>query len=227
MNIALVCDDLTQFGGHERVILEVSKIFPNAPLYTTMATDEWLNRCRINNIELHTSYMQMFPFKKTLNRFYAPFLFHIFALESFNFDNYDLVISISSRFAHGIITKPQTLHICYMSTVGRMIWEPDIYFENDTFSKNNYLNKLKRVFLAAPLLVLKVWDKVASSRVDYFISNSETTRKRINKYYKREAEVIYPSIQLKEFQQATEAVNEEYYVVITRFAAWKKSRNCY
>ena len=143
MKVALVCDDLTQQGGHENVILKFCEMYPDAPLYTSHATKKWQKICQDRGIELRTSYLQKLPFREKLNRYYAPFLFHIFALESFNFDEFDLVISLSSRFAHGVLTKPTTLHVCYMNTVGRMFWESKKYFENDTFSGSKILQKYK------------------------------------------------------------------------------------
>src|SRR4030065_1640210 len=104
MKIALVCDDLIYHGGHENVVLELCRIFPDTPLYTTYISKDWKKICDKNNISVHTSFLQKFPFVEKLNRYFAPFLLHILAVESFDFDEYDLVISISSRFAHGVIT---------------------------------------------------------------------------------------------------------------------------
>ena len=213
MRIALVCDDLVQHGGHEKVVMDVCKIFPKAPLFTTMATKEWRKRCVEEGIELKTSFMQKFPFKKGLNRAYAPLLFYILALENFNFNDYDVVISMSSRFAHGVVTQPKTLHICYMSTVGRMIWEPNTYFRNA---------KLAKMLLKLPLSHLRLWDKVASSRPDYFLTNSKTSQHRIKKYYGRESEIVYPAIDKTQFEGVGDIEKEDYYLVLTRLAAWKR-----
>jgi len=194
MKIAIVCDDLVQHGGHEHIIMEFCKMYPAAPLYTTTATKKWQQICRRNNIELRTSFLQKFPFIKKLNRFYAPFLLYVLALESFSFDEFDVVISLSSRFAQGVVTKPKTLHICYMSTVGRMFWEPHGYFAHEKFGSLRILKKLANRLLSLPLSYIRIWDRTASQRPDVFVTISKTTQQRIKKYYRREAGVIYPPI---------------------------------
>ena len=163
MKIAIVCDALVQHGGHEHIILEFCKMYPGAPLYTTAATKKWKKICKDNDIELRTSFLQKFPFIKKLNRVYAPFLLYILALESFNFDEFDVVVSLSSRFAQGVITKPKTLHICYMSTVGRMFWEPHAYFKYESFG---LFRKLVKTFLKLPLSYIRMWDRTAAQRPD-------------------------------------------------------------
>ncbi len=210
----MVCDDLVQQGGHEKVILDVCRIFPEASLYTTLATKKWQEICNKEGIELKTSFLQKLPFKRKLNRVYAPLLLYILALENFNFDEYDLVISLSSRFAHGIVTKPQTKHVCYMSTVGRMFWEPDVYFEHEKFALSGLLQ--------LPLSYIRLWDRIASQRANYFIANSEITRKRIRKYYGRDAVVINPAIEIKEFSISDKQVDEDFYLILTRLVSWKK-----
>jgi len=220
MKVALVCDDLIQKGGHEKVVMDICRLFPEAPLYTTMATKDWQGKCAANGTKLITSFMQKFPFKKKLNRFYAPFLFYVLAIESFDFTKYDLVISISSRFAHGIITKPSTMHICYMSTVGRMIWEPDTYFEHENFKG---FKKVAKMFLSPSLSHLRIWDFVASKRPDSFITNSKISQQRIRKYYNRESIIIHPAIDTSTFlKNSNKKDKEKYFFVLTRLASWKK-----
>lgn len=216
MKMALVCDDLIQFGGHENVVMEMCKTFPEAHLFTTVASKKWQKKCAELNIKLHTSFVARLPFIERLNRHYAIFLAHILALEEFDFTGFDLVISLSSRFAHGVITKPKTTHISYLSTVGRMFWEPNSYFEKENFG---VLKRLATLFLAVPVSYIRLWDKVAASRPDHFLANSTTTANRIAKYYNRTSTIIYPSLDVKKFKHA-EA--QDYYLVVTRLVAWKR-----
>ena len=123
MRIALVHDDLIQFGGAENLLLALHELWPDAPVYTAVASKKWKKICKEKKINLRTSFMQKLPFSVQLNRYYAPLLIHPLAFESFDFSDFDLVISSSTRYAHGIITKPGTLHICYMNSPGRMFWE--------------------------------------------------------------------------------------------------------
>ncbi len=219
MKIAIVCDALVQHGGHEHIILEFCKMYPGAPLYTTAATKKWKKICKDNDIELRTSFLQKFPFIKKLNRVYAPFLLYILALESFNFDEFDVVVSLSSRFAQGVITKPKTLHICYMSTVGRMFWEPHAYFKYESFG---LFRKLVKTFLKLPLSYIRMWDRTAAQRPDVFITISKTTQDRIKKYYNREASIIYPPIKLNKFKTRVSKLPNDFFIVVTRLAPWKR-----
>lgn len=214
MKIAVVYDDLIQFGGAERLLLAVHELWPNAPIYTSYASHEWLSRCKKEGIILKTSFMQHLPFKKKLNRIYAPLLFYCLAFEGFNFDEYDIVLSLSSRFAHGVITKPKTVHICYMNTPGRMFWNPSEYFK----STNKLLTFLIQPFLSH----LRIWDYTAAQRVNYFIANSKTPGERIKKYYQKEAMAVYPFVDDKFLNNSVSIKNNKYYLIISRLVPWKR-----
>ncbi len=120
MKLAIIFDDLIQFGGAERLLLCVHSMWPDAPIYTSVASKKWLNLCKKEQITVKTSFMQHLPFVEKLNRVYSLFLLHVLAFESFNLNDFDVVLSISARYAHMIITKPKTVHICYMNSPGRM-----------------------------------------------------------------------------------------------------------
>ena len=231
MKLAIVCDDLIQFGGAERVLMAALEMWKEAPVYTSVASQEWIDRCKDNGIELHTSCMQKIPYASKLNRYLAPFFLHIIAFQSFDFSNYDVVLSFSARFAHHIITKPRTKHICYMHSPGRMFWEPFEYFENESYSVLSPIKKLAVFFLSLPLSIIRVLDYVASKRVDLFVSNSKTAQRRIKKYYGQESKVIYPFIDLDknfiDFSKEKEELkkdgeSKDYFLIITRLVSWKK-----
>jgi glycosyltransferase involved in cell wall biosynthesis len=227
MKLAIVCDDLIQFGGAERVLMAALEVWKDAPLYTTVVSEEWRKVCREKNIELHTSFMQKIPFAVKLNRYLAPFFLHIVAFQSFDFSSYDLVLSFSSRFAHHVITKPQTKHICYMHSPGRMFWEPFNYFQNESYGILNPIKKLSVFILSFPLSIIRVLDYFASKKVDFFISNSVTAQKRIKKYYDIESKIIYPFVHLENLSKQTTCskdnkINEGYFLIITRLVSWKK-----
>lgn len=221
MKVAIVHDDLIQFGGAESLLLAMHEIWPEAPIYTAIVSKKWKKVCKDLKIELRTSFMQKLPLAVKLNRYYSPFLLHTLAFENFDFTEFDVVISSSSRFAHGIITKPGTIHICYMNSPGRMLWESDDYFEGEEYGVLKSIKKLARPFLSFPLSHLRKWDYVASQRVDFFIANSTTPAKRIKKYYGRGSKIIYPFVEYDKFGDSESSVGS-YYVVLTRLAAWKK-----
>ena len=197
------------------MLLAMHQLWPEAPIFTAMATHEWAKRCKKKEIVIKTSFMQKLPFKPQLYKLY--FWLYPLAFESFNFDDFDVVLSSSARFAHGIITKPATLHVCYMNTPGRMWWEANSYFQN---------RPLVKLLLLPFISYLRLWDYAASGRVDYFIANSKTPQKRIKKYFGREAEVVYPFAEEK--QQLTNKKKQsaeefcDYFLIVTRLVAWKK-----
>jgi glycosyltransferase involved in cell wall biosynthesis len=237
MKIALVHDDLIQRGGAEKLFMEMHEVFPEAPVYTSVASDYWIKFCKDKRIELHTSFLQNFPFSIKLNRYYSPFLFHNLAFESFDFSDFDLVISSSARYAHNIITKPQTKHISYINSPGRMFWESDEYFQNEDYGWFKPLKKLARIFLSPMLLHLRVSDYIAAQRADYVIANSKVPQDRIKKYYKRDATIIYPFVDFDYFAERKSSNKEKlhivsnntnstfsknYFVLVTRLVSWKK-----
>jgi len=217
LKVALVHDDFTQFGGGESIFLAIKELFPTAAIYTSLVTKEWVKRIAssqqsgASSRKIFTSFMQKLPFKKKLQRAYFPL--YPLAFESFDFSGFDLVISSSTRFAHGIITKPQTKHLCYMHSPGRMFWEPKSYFGEKS--------KL-RILLSLALAYLRLWDFTAAQRVDQFLTNSKHTTAKIAKYYHREAKVIYPFVDLERFTPSVNGTSSPLAIsAIPRFA-----RNC-
>lgn len=229
LKIALVHDDLIQHGGAERLFEAMVEVWPEADVFTSMTTwdrnpsgldDGWSTR------RVKTSFMQKLPFKEKLYRHYFPL--YPLAFESFNLSEYDLVISSSSRFAHGVVTRPETLHICYMNSPGHMLWEPYGYFDSSPLR-----------FLTSPLVsYLRLWDYAAAQRVDHFIANAKTPQARIRKYYGRDSKIIYPFVDLTRFQGGTRQqalgnsgekqtnayslVPNAYFLIVSRLAAWKR-----
>lgn len=188
MKVALVYDRVNKWGGAERVLLALHKIFPDAPLYTSVYDKEktpWALRFNSGQAKVRTSFLQNFPFASGNHEFYA--LLMPLAFESFTFDEYDLVISVTSEAAKGIITKPQTKHICYCLTPTRYLWSGyDEYFKNPILR-----------FISKPVIsYLRFWDRIASQRPDALIAISREVQKRIKKYYNRDSSVIYPPLML-------------------------------
>lgn len=221
MKLAIVCDDLIQFGGAEKIVEELSDMHPDAPIYTSVASKKWVNRFKSKGRVVKTSFLQKFPFAVKLNRYYSAFFLHILAFQKFDFSKFDVVISSSARFAHHIITKPTTKHICYMHSPGRMLWESKDYFEKESFGILKPIKKLSNPFLAFPLSYLRIADFTAAQKVDVFVANSIGTQEKIKKYYNRDSIVIYPFIDAKEFEGG-EVTNGDFFLVVTRLAPWKR-----
>lgn len=211
MKVALVYDRINKWGGAERVLLALCEIWPEAPIFTAVynpPTAPWVKSFRV-----FPSFLNKFPLAKTNHEFY-PWLMPL-VFESFNFEDYDVVVSLTSEAAKGIITKPSTLHICYCLTPTRYLWNAyDEYFKN----------KFLRIISRPVVNYLKRWDKIASGRPDYFIAISKNVQKRIKKYYQKEAEVIYPPIETERFQinSKTQNKSSNFFLIVSRLVSYKK-----
>lgn len=187
LKVALVHDYLIRFGGAERVLLEMAKIFNQAPIYTLLYNKKkmakWFDPARIR-----PSFLQKFPtFLRKHYRYLLPLL--PIAPETFDLREFDLVISSCSAFVKGIISRSRTIHICYCHNPARFLWDIQ-----DEYLKKNKLSGLKKILGKALFHYLRLWDKSSSRRVDEFIANSKSTAERIWKYYRRKAKVIYPPV---------------------------------
>jgi len=206
MKIAIVHDDLVQFGGAERVLEGICEIFPEAPIFTSVFDSENPElQKRFGNKDVKTSFLQKIPGWKSLYKAMLP-LYGI-AFEQFNFDEFDIVISHTTRFAKSIITKPETKHICYCHTPPRFLWH---------FSGEKSYGILE--FL---MTKLRIYDRVASTRVDEFIAGSENARKRIKKIYRRDAVVVHPYVEINRFENI-QSWDGGYFVVIARLNKYKR-----
>ena len=120
MKIALVHDYLVQYGGAERVLEAFTELYPYAPIYTLIHDDQAM-RGQFSDKRIYTSFLQNLPFSRKRHRFFPPLM--PLAIEEFDFTKYDVVLSDSSSYAKGILTRPETLHICYMHTPMRYAWD--------------------------------------------------------------------------------------------------------
>lgn len=224
MRLAVVFDDLIQFGGAERLLLAVHELYPEAPVYTSLASNEWFKRCRDLKIELRTTFMQKLPLKNSLNRFYGLLGIHALAFEFLRLDDFEIVLSISARFSHAVNVRPGTVHICYMNSPGRMFWDPRDYFEREGLLRNFLARKVFWIFSSPFLAMLRLGDYVSAQKVDYFIANSRTAQQRIRKYYGQKAKIIYPFFDMTGTgtELAFPITAGAHYLVITRLNAWKR-----
>lgn len=209
MKVALVYDRVNKWGGAERVLLALHELFPQAPLYTSVynkKTAGWAE-----DFIVKSSFLQKIPSASSSHE-YFPMLMPI-AFETFSFDEYDVVISISSEAAKGIVTGPNTLHICYCLTPTRYLWSGyKEYFTNSFFR-----------FITKPLVhYLQKWDSIASHRPDVYIAISEEIKKRIKTYYGKNAEVIYPPLVLVDTQEKKEVKEGAYFLIVSRLVPYKK-----
>ncbi len=228
MKIAFVYDRINKIGGAERILVTLHEIWPQAPFFTAVYNPESVPFSK--NWEVHTSFLQHLPLAKTNHELY-PWLTP-FAFESFSFSDFDVVISITSAEAKGIITRPETLHICYCLTPTRYLWS-----HADEYLRQSHalLQPIHRLFLTK----LRAWDQVASSRPDYYLAISQTVKQRLHKYYHRDSTVIYPGIDTNFFKPAAKdqrpasparfaesrragrLKTNDYFLVVSRLVAYK------
>ncbi len=212
MKVAIVYDRINKWGGAERVLLALHRIFPDADLFTSVYNPKKAQWAKVFNVK--TSFLQKFPKASSSHELYATLM--PLAFEDFNFDGYDLVISVTSEAAKGIITKPGTMHVCYCLTPTRYLWSGyDYYFDSD------YL----RFFSKPVIYYLRLWDKIASKRPDYFIAISNEVKGRIKKYYGRDSKIVYPPLMLdqKTGNRESEKIgNNDYYLVVSRLVPYKR-----
>lgn len=192
MKVALIHDHLAQDGGAEKVLKVIADMFPDAPIFTLLYEKKNADKYFKNRV-IQTSIIQRIPGGIKHYKWFMPWM--PMAVEFFNLSDFDLVISDTSSFAKGVITKSNTLHICYCHTPTRYLWsDTHSYIEELRFNK--YFKKL----VAMSLNKIRIWDRVAADRVDYFIANSNFIAKRITKYYRRDSDVIYPPVNLNDFK---------------------------
>ena len=216
MPTALIHDHLAQDGGAEKVLQVLADMFKEAPIFTLLYEKKNIDCYAGHQIE--TSVIQKLPGGVKHYQWYLFFM--PIAVEFFDLGVYDLVISDTSSFAKGVITKPDCLHICYCHTPTRYLW-------SDT---HEYLNGLKynkwfKKIISLVLNRIRLWDRAAADRVDLFIANSITVQKRIRKYYRRESVVIYPPVETEKFSiitPAEKATSEKYFLAGCRLAPYKR-----
>lgn len=213
MKVALIHDYLREFGGAERVLVALHEIFPDAPVYTAYYSPEKLGRNQVffKGWDIRSSWMQSVPFADRLLspfRLFAPQMF-----ESFDLNEYDVVISSCNiYFSKAVITKPEALHISY-------IHSPPRYLYGYTTSFNYKKHWWTKIGAEVVNHFLRIYDFETSQRPDILVANSHNVAKRIKKFYRREAKVIYPPIDMGQFKDLSKKPTKDYFLSLSRL--WK------
>ncbi|MDQ1910389.1 glycosyltransferase [Paenibacillus sp. GD4] len=212
LKVAIVHDYLNQMGGAERVVGVLHRMFPEAPIYTTIADRRKLLP-ELQGADIRTTWMQSIP--GILRRFKHFFWLYPFGVRSMDLRGYDLVISSSSAYAKGITVKGDTRHICYCHTPMRFAWDFATYMEG---------NEASPVLKAAARLLIKPlrwWDRATSARVHQLVANSTIVQERIQQHYGRSAPVIYPPVNVSRFEVSKEPPGD-YLLVVSRLVSYKR-----
>jgi glycosyltransferase involved in cell wall biosynthesis len=210
--VALVHDWLTGQRGGEKVLEIFTEIFPDAPIYTLFHFPGSQSE-KIEQKTIYTSFLQKMPFLKRKYRSYL--IFYPLAVELFDLQEYDFIISSSHCVAKGAIPRPDSLHICYVHSPVRYAWNQ--YF---AYFSPEKLGLISRLLIPPVIHRLRQWDVTSTSRVDHFVANSKTVARRISRYYRREAEVIHPPVDTDFFQPNPK--QGEYFLVVSALVPYKK-----
>lgn len=217
-NVAIVYDRVNKFGGAERVLQFLHAMYPNAPLYTSVY--EVKNALWTKRWTVIPSFLQKIPFFRKHHELLAAFMPIVF--ESFDFSSFDLVISVTSEAAKGIITKPSTKHVCWILTPTRYLWEKEQEYERDYFRG---IFMLALPFFRLIKTYLKWWDRVAAYRPDVTIAISEVVANRYKRTYGKKVDAImYPPIQYAMFEKRhrIKTYFETYYLCVSRLVPYKR-----
>lgn len=219
MKIALVHDWLTNFAGAERVLLAMHELWPEAPIFTTVYNSK--NASQFAGADIRVSFMQKIPFAKKKHQMFLPLM--PLAFESFDFSEYDVVLSTSHACSKGIVTKPKTLHICYCHTPMRYAWDGS----QEYIQKAGFGKLFKSWLIPVMMNYLRVWDRATADRVDEFLANSSFVAKRIKKYYQRDAKVLYPPVDcgrfgMSEGRNVGMSEGQDFYLIVGRLVPYKR-----
>ncbi|MEC0207024.1 glycosyltransferase [Paenibacillus lautus] len=212
LKIAIVHDYLNQMGGAERVVAVLHKMFPEAPIYTTIVDRNKLLP-ELQDAVIHTTWMQRIP--GILNKFKLYFWLYPFSIRSINVKSYDLILSSSSAYAKGVRKGRLSLHVCYCYTPMRFVWDFDTYMESIQVPR--FVKRIAK-WLIYPL---KRWDKNNSEHVDRLIAISTIVKERIKQCYGVNAPIIFPPVEVSRFS-VKEGEPEDYFLVVSRLVSYKK-----
>jgi glycosyltransferase involved in cell wall biosynthesis len=212
MKVAFCHDWLTGMRGGEKVLEALCQLYPDSTIFTLLHKKGSVSPV-IEQMEIKTSFIQKFPLAASTYRCYLPFF--PTAIELFNLEGFDLIISSSHCVAKGAIIPQNSLHICYCHTPMRYAW--NMYYEY--FNKQR-LGLISRMIIPFFINYLRMWDVTSSNRVDYFIANSKNVTQRIKKFYSRSSVVIHPPIDTNFFQPGEQ--KKDFFLIVSALAPYKK-----
>lgn len=215
LKVAIVCDWLTDIGGAERVVLELHKMYPDAPIYTSQydpSKIDWFL-----DADVRTTWLQKLP--SGLKKF-LPIL-RAWTFSRLDLSEYDLVLSSSGAEAKAVHTGTNTLHICYCHSPTHYYWvRPNDYFKNPGFPRG--LNWLARLGLRLLIDPLRRWDRRVAKRPDVMIANSSYTQANIQRFYRRDSAVIHPPVEIDRFKISGHPPLRHGFVIAGRQTPYKR-----
>ena len=217
MRLAIVHDWLKNISGAERVLIELHKIYPEAPIYTLFYNKKFVEQW-LPNADIRPSFLQKIPL---LANYYWLFAWLMpTAIESFDLSDFDKVLSSSAIFSKGLILKPSTKHICYCYSPTRFLWDQS--HGSRIMVQESWFKKILKH-------LMRLWDRAASDRVDQYVAISKLVQSRIKKYYRRDSIVVYPPAGIKNYEfriTNSDSVNckletRNFYLIVSRLYPYK------
>lgn len=212
MRCALVHDNLTHYGGAEKVLEELHLMFPEAPIFTAIFRPEAMPE-PLRSADVRTSWLAQLPLAAKIHRGLFPL--YPQAMNALDLGEFDLVISSSYNFAHHVVAAPGAVHVCYCHSPARFLWDAHNY------ARRERLPMPVRALQAASLTRLRTYDRAAALSVTSFISTSELVRRRIRSCFGRDSEIIPPPIDLQEFR-IEPGSRGDYLLLLMRLVGWKR-----
>jgi glycosyltransferase involved in cell wall biosynthesis len=212
MKIALVHDYLTQLGGAEKVLENLTELYPASPVFV-LVQNKGKTGLVFPPSRIRTSWLKYFPLAGKNHHWYLTLMPR--ATESHNLNEFQVILSSASSIAKGVRLSDDSIHICYCHTPTRYLWH-----DEGSYVEELQYNKLVKKVIPLFLKRLKNWDLLASDRVDFFIANSRVVQDRIKKYYNRDSTVIYPPVEIDKFHISEKP--DDYFLIGGRLVAYKK-----
>lgn len=212
MKIAFVHDWLVTYAGAEKVLEQMVECFPEADLFSVV--DFLEERRFLKGKHATTSFIQRLPFARKKYRAYLPLM--PFAIEQLDLSQYDVIVSSSHAVAKGVLTGPDQVHISYVHSPIRYAWD----MQHQYLVQSKLTTGLKSWIARLILHYIRIWDTRTATGVDHFLCNSQFIRRRIIKTYRRDAQVLYPPVDLAAF--SVKEVKEDFYLTASRMVPYKK-----
>ena len=214
IRIAIVHEWFVNYAGSERVVEQILNLFPHADLFAVVDFLDDSKRGFIQNKKVTTTFIQNLPFAKTKFRQYLPLM--PLAIEQLDLSAYDLIISSSHAVAKGVLTSPNQLHISYVHSPIRYAWDLQHQYLQESNLERGFKSWIARWILHQ----MRIWDHRTANGVDLFSANSQFIARRIQKVYRRDAEVIYPPVDLQNYSLQEQKQN--FYLTASRLVPYKR-----
>ncbi len=208
--IAIAHEFLTQFGGAEKTLEAMAEIFTDAPIFTAKYNPKNMPTTITEREIIYPKGLLSGITEKLFFLFRMPTIF-----ENFDFRDYDIVVSSGTTWNKGILTRPEQMHVTYIHTPPRFLYK---YSQETT----KWQKPLFKPFYSYLVNFIRLWDYVAAQRPDYLVTNSENTRKRIQKFYGRDAKIIYPPVETNfQIEDSFKKAETPYFLAVGRLSKYK------